>query len=866
MSTTVAQTTGDSQSATDGSLSPSEIIAEAEAHWDVSGSSILIAWALTAVSSALILLLFSWRRTKDPLIYTPRVNACAEYKKRHPDAESEGVFIPPVPIIDRAFLGWLEPIWMDFLIEVNPMNSKRVKERDKELLQLLGLDALTYLQFLRLLRWLFFAICVFVALPLTGVNYYINTQTAYGSVSSSPTSSATQAGSSNSTTGLLENLTVANISGNVLYIHVVFVYIATVLVFFFVSSHSYQHESLVKSWINLNRNEVAFRTIMVTDLEIDPCHSRQTSNGRKFKEAKMIDEVKKEVCKVIGAPPPGAKTTKVTLTHKNMGKLSKMVEEYVKKHFPRLDRRLTALLRRRKQGIYQVEYDNCWHRLGCGHSKTIESLIGDTNMKKLAIENEMALSRTHKDMEDSLPIPGTVTSAFVTFLTAKAAHEGLKICEEKIKRERKTLQILQRKPISVQLAPRSQRIEWRNLERDIKSRRNHAIMGEIALVLICFLNTIPLMAITILANLETAIQQIPDLRNLQNSSKLWKAFFTSIAGILPASIGAIFSYVLPYVMRYLSKWSGALTRGKLDEDVIRELFVFLLVSNVVIFSLLGIFYESYLTLADEFGREGKLAMWQSLGDEPAKITKAYISESSYWLSWYPVRAAVVCLELLQVPRIALKLFQIYILARTANDVKTLSEPRTFEYAIEYSHILFAMVVAFMYVPLAPLVVFCGTIYLWAASIVYSHQLKFVEDTKETDGKVWRVVLNRLLIGTTLMQLLLALTIGLKTQSFPMIMAACGPLIITAILWRHVGNRKTTGQIIGEMEDWRKEKKIVSVFEHDLLKLDWAPELHILPEDEKEFEKALDHPKYGDSLRSLLGMEIKKRRKKETKRG
>ena len=31
-------------------------------------------------------------------------------------------------------------------------------------------------------------------------------------------------------------------------------------------------------------------------------------------------------------------------------------------------------------------------------------------MKKLAIENEMALSRTHKDMEDSLPIPGTVTS------------------------------------------------------------------------------------------------------------------------------------------------------------------------------------------------------------------------------------------------------------------------------------------------------------------------------------------------------------------------------------------------------------------------------------------------------------------------
>ena len=62
------------------------------------------------------------------------------------------------------------------------------------------------------------------------------------------------------------------------------------------------------------------------------------------------------------------------------------------------------------------------------------------------------------------------------------------------------------------------------------------------------------------------------------------------------------------------------------------------------------------------------------------------------------------------------------------------------------------------------------------------------------------------------------------------------------------------------------KTIVPVFVHALLKLDWAPELHILPEDDKELEKALDHPKYGDSLRSLLNMEDRKKRKKETKTG
>ena len=60
MSITGAQAPSDSQSSTGGAISPSEIIAEAEAHWEVSGSSILVAWGLTAVSSASHPLMFSF--------------------------------------------------------------------------------------------------------------------------------------------------------------------------------------------------------------------------------------------------------------------------------------------------------------------------------------------------------------------------------------------------------------------------------------------------------------------------------------------------------------------------------------------------------------------------------------------------------------------------------------------------------------------------------------------------------------------------------------------------------------------------------------------------------------------------------------
>lgn len=44
---------------------------------------------------------------------------------------------------------------------------------------------------------------------------------------------------------------------------------------------------------------------------------------------------------------------------------------------------------------------------------------------------------------------------------------------------------------------------WKNLEKDVKSRHSHAIIGKFALVIICFVNTIPLMIVTVLANLGT---------------------------------------------------------------------------------------------------------------------------------------------------------------------------------------------------------------------------------------------------------------------------------------------------------------------------------------------------------------------------
>lgn len=112
------------------------------------------------------------------------------------------------------------------------------------LLELLGLDAQSYIQFTRLLRWLYTAVVVFVAVPLACACYYINTKTAFGSPTvevpgvdnSTAMNLDRRGGAEANSTSLLDNMqifTAASITGSGLYVNISFEIIVTGLVWLF---------------------------------------------------------------------------------------------------------------------------------------------------------------------------------------------------------------------------------------------------------------------------------------------------------------------------------------------------------------------------------------------------------------------------------------------------------------------------------------------------------------------------------------------------------------------------------------------------------------------------------------------------------
>lgn len=115
-------------------------------------------------------------------------------------------------------------------------------------------------------------------------------------------------------------------------------------------------------------------------------------------------------------------------------------------------------------------------------------------------------------------------------------------------------------------------------------------MGFLLLALVCFLNTIPLSVISILANLSSIAAYVGFLRNWQGTNQ---TTFTIVSGILPPAVSALFGYLLPIIIRALSRYQGALTQSRLDRAIVARYFAFLVISQLVIFTLIGVGFSEY---------------------------------------------------------------------------------------------------------------------------------------------------------------------------------------------------------------------------------------------------------------------------------
>jgi hypothetical protein len=82
---------------------------------------------------------------------------------------------------------------------------------------------------------------------------------------------------------------------------------------------------------------------------------------------------------------------------------------------------------------------------------------------------------------------------------------------------------------------------------------------------------------------------VPFLESWQQKSP---AFFNLVSGVLPPAVSAFFGFFLPITMRWLSRYQGALTQSRLDRAVLARYFAFLVISQLIIFTIIGVVFSA----------------------------------------------------------------------------------------------------------------------------------------------------------------------------------------------------------------------------------------------------------------------------------
>ncbi|KAH7883216.1 hypothetical protein F5I97DRAFT_1980176 [Phlebopus sp. FC_14] len=630
---------------------------------------------LMTIVSAGTVLAFNVLRPKNKVIYEPKVKYHVGDKRP--------------PRISDSLLGWLPPL---------------IRTKEPELVEKLGLDAVTFLRFTRMTRALFSFIallCCAVLIPLD-VTYNLKNVPS-------------------NQRDILSILTIRDVRGSYLFAHVAVTYAISGLVMFFVWRNWKSMLRLRQEWFRSPEHMQSFyaRTLAVMHVP------------KKYQS----DEGIRQIFESVQVPYP---TTSVHIGRK-VGRLPELIEYH------------NTAVRELEQVL--VTYLKGGHIAKERPTIRIGGFLGMGGVKKDAIDFYTAkLRRTEQAIEDyrqQIDTRKAETYGFASMAAVPYAHIVANMLRNK-----------HPKGTDVTLAPNPKDIIWANLNKSPAELFRNRVLGFSLLVLVCFFNTVPLFVISILANLSSISAYVGFLSQWSNSSP---GSFAFVSGVLPPAVSAIFGFFLPIVMRWLSRFQGALTHSRLDRAVVARYFAFLVISQLVIFTLIGVGFIAAEEIVNEIGDHTSFQdIINNLHTLPEKINSTYTNQSSYWLTFFPLRGFLVIFDLAQILNLVWTSFKTHVFGRTPRDIREWTQPPEFEFAIYYSNILFMATVALVFAPLAPLVALAGAVVFWMSSWVYKYQLMFVYITKvETGGRLWNMIVNRLLASVVLMQLLMVLTIGLQ---------------------------------------------------------------------------------------------------------
>lgn len=541
-------------------------------------------------------------------------------------------------------------------------------------------------------------------------------------------------GSHNSGAHNLNRLSMYDVGGNYIWAHVAMSYIGTFVALFFIWQNYRQMVRLRWTWFRSDDYQQAFhaRTLMITHVD-----KRMRSDGALAGALSSI-----------GLPYA---TTDVHIS-RLVGKLPDLIEEH-----DDTVRKLERVLAKWLKNPNEVPSKRPTMRIGGRACFGGEDVDAVTHLTRRIKELEAAIAAWKERMQERKP----ESYGFASMATVPFAHAAARSLRKKRPRG-----------LEVTLAPPPKDIIWQNMNLTKAHRARSSSWGFVLLSILLFVNAVPLVAVALISQMERFKDVLPFLGKWQNASS-WS--FSAVAGLAPPVISGAFGYFLPPLMRRLGKYRGVTTRNRLDRVITSQYFGFLVISQFLVFTLIGV---TLTTIAQLINKDKQIRNADTI---LGLVKNQYLNMGNYWLTWVPLRFFVATFDMSQVIKLLSTWMLSAFLGRTPRDIREFTKPPSFDYAIYYANLLFLFAVGMLYATLTPLVLAFVAGCAWASFFIYKYMHVYVVITKnESGGRLWRVVINRLLICIVFMQVILALAVALD-QHWPAF--ACLPPILFVLIFK-----------------------------------------------------------------------------------
>ncbi|RKO87072.1 hypothetical protein BDK51DRAFT_11862, partial [Blyttiomyces helicus] len=300
-------------------------------------------------------------------------------------------------------------------------------------------------------------------------------------------------------------------------------------------------------------------------------------------------------------------------------------------------------------------------------------------------------------------------SAFVSFESIKGANSAARKLENSaaIRLRSNTLN-----PPSVKLSPDFDDIVWQNLGIPIGLRMSRQAFAVVSLMGVTVGWTFFITFLGTITSLSTIKYYSQSLANWIESHPAATVILQSF--IAPLLLVLASSFLLPVLLRVLSRIQGVLSGTGVEKSVMHKFFAFQVYQ--IIFLIAG------TTIANALLRPSNGTTFQSVAEQ---ASLNFVNKANFYTSQITLGYATIGIEIIQGYPLVMKFLLRRFASPTPRQEFELNKPPVFEEALQYGSLLMTLLISLAYSIVNPLILPFAFLHFLLFWLVYKYQLVYV---------------------------------------------------------------------------------------------------------------------------------------------